>query len=339
MSKSFRAILAEQDTEYVYHIKSTRHLHDDDIFGRLQIGMLGYDLRSLERVSYNPLAAVEPMFSPSNDEPGLDKIFHVRVILGTDVDNGVMRQKVAYFTDINWKYIVVHKDGEKMEDADIIDLDPTLAGAVYKNLAHHAKDWSATPDEGIIMGDESQALVGQGRIDAFMKELDIDKKEREDDIDARNVEPKLTEAFVTSHLVLRDVFGRTPPKGFYLIERHENDANTMHIQGPFKQQPSNYGYVKDLLVRGCGTYEILDESMVKLVNPDRNFRFTRTLREQMIPTPYEVSVQDQDTGRVYTVLVKAISEDDARERGILEVSAQEKINHNSLIAVEPTEAG
>jgi len=85
MAQSFRALLAEQDAEYVYHIKSPRHLHDDDIFDKLQIGMLGYDLRSLERVSYNPLAAVEPMFHPRNDEPGLDNIFHVRVVLGTDI--------------------------------------------------------------------------------------------------------------------------------------------------------------------------------------------------------------------------------------------------------------
>lgn len=334
MAKSFRAHLAEQDAEYVYHIKSTRHLHDDDIFGKLQIGMLGYDLRSLERISYHPLAAVEPMFAPSNDEPGLDKIFHVRVVLGTDVDNGVLRQKVAYFTDINWKYLVVHRDGEKMEEYDDIDLDPSMSGGTYKSLAQHARTWDATPDEGDI-DTNAQQYAGQGRIDAFLKELDVDKKAREKEVEGRNVQPLLTESFVTTHLALGDVFGTNAPKGFYLIERHADDPSMMHIEGPFKQQPSNYDFVADLIVKGSGTFEVLSESQVRLVEHDRDFRFTRPLTERMVPKPFEVTVQDQDTGSTYTVLVKALSETDAREAGVETVASQEQLDPTRLIAIEP----
>jgi hypothetical protein len=334
MAQSFRALLAEQDAEYVYHIKSTRHLHDDDIFGKLQIGMLGYDLRSLERVSYNPLAAVEPMFHPRNDEPGLDKIFHVRVVLGTDIANGILRQKVAYFTDINWKYLVVHKDGEKMEDADIIDLDPSMDGGTYKSLAKYAKGWDGTPDEGDIDSD-AQKYAGQGRIDAFMKELSADRKDRDSEVEGRNVQPNLTESFVTSHLALGDIFGNNAPKGFYLVERHESDPSMMLIEGPFKQQPSNYEFVANFLVKGAGTYEVQNENNVRMVEHDRDFRFTSTLRERMTPKPFEVSVQDQDTGKTYTVLVKALSETDAREKGVQTVAQQEQLNPSSLIAVEP----
>ncbi|GAF76406.1 unnamed protein product [marine sediment metagenome] len=338
MTQSFRALLAEKDAEYVYHIKSTRHLHDDDIFGKLQIGMLGYDLRSLERVSYNPLAAVEPMFHPRNDEPGLDKIFHVRVVLGTDVANGILRQKVAYFTDINWKYLVVHKDGEKMEDADIIDLDPSMDGGTYKSLAKYAKGWDGTPDEGDI-DSNAQQYAGQNRIDAFMSELSADRKDREAEVEGRNVQPNLTESFVTSHLALGDVFGNNAPKGFYLVERLESDPSMMHIEGPFKQQPSNYDFVANLLVKGVGTFEVQDEGNVRMVEHDRDFRFTRPLRERMTPTPFEVSVQDQDTGKTYTVLVKALSETDAREKGVQTVAQQEQLNPSSLIAVEPNAVG
>ena len=335
MSRTFRALLAEKDEEYVYHIKSTRHLHDDELFGNLQIALLGYDLRSLERVSYNPLAAVEPMFHPRNDEPGLDKIFHVKVILGTDVDNGVLRQKIAYFTDINWKYLVVHKDGEKMEDDDIVDLHPSMVGGSYKSLAQHAKSWDATPDEGNI-DTNAQVHVGQNRIDAFMQELESDKKLRNNEVEGRNVQPQLTESFVTTHLALGDVFGNNAPKGFYLVERHADDPSMMHIEGPFKQQPSNYEFVADLIVRGAGTFEVLSESEVRLVEHDRDFRFTRPLREQMKPTPFEVTVQDQDTGKTYTVLVKALSETDARDRGVETVANQEQLDQSRLIAVEPT---
>ena len=334
MSRSFRAILAEQDNEYVYHIKSTRHLHDDDIFGKLQIGLLGYDLRSLERVSYHPLAAVEPMFHPRNDEPGLDKIFHVKAILGTDIDNGVLRQKIAYFTDINWRYLVVHKDGEKMENDDIIELHPSMDGGTYKSLAKYAKSWDASPDEGNI-DTNAQKLVGQERIDDFMRELNSDKSERIKEVEGRNVQPQLTESFVTTHLALGDVFGTNAPKGFYMIERHADDPSMMHIEGPFKHQPANYAFVSDLIVKGAGMFEVLSETEVRLVEHDRDFRFTRPLREQMKPTPFEVTVQDQDTGKTYNVLVKALSETDAREAGVETVANQEQLDQSRLIAVEP----
>ncbi len=338
MAKSFRALIAEQDEEYVYHIKSTRHLHDDDIFDKLQIGMLGYDLRSLERVSYHPLAAVEPMFNPSNDETGLGKIFHVRVVLGTDIDNGVLRQKIAYFTDINWKYLVVHKDGEKMEDSETLDLEPEMTGGTYKSLAKHALNWDGTPDEGNI-DTNAQTLVGQDRIDAFMRELNTDKTARKTEVEGRNVQPNLTEAFVTSHLALGDVFGNNAPKGFYLVERHEDDPSMMHIEGPFKQQPSNYEFISDLIVKGSGTFEVQSESQVRMVEHDRDFLFTRPISERMVPKPYEVTVQDQDTGKTYTVLVKALSETDARDKGVETVANQEQLNQSSLIAVEPNAVG
>ena len=288
MSKTFRAFLAEQDSEIVYHIKSTRHLHDDDIFGRLQIGLLGYDLRSLERVSYNPLAAVEPMFAPSNDEPGLDKIFHVKAVLGTEHDNGTLRQKIALFTDINWRYLAVYKDGEKMEDDEVVDLHPSMTGGNYKSLAQHAKSWDATPDAEIIDKD-AQKYVGQQRIDAFLKELDTDQSERNREVEGRNVQPQLTESFVTTHLALGDVFGSNARKGFYMIERHEDDPSMMHIEGPFKHQPMNYEFIPDLIVKGAGTFEVLSESQVRLVEHDRDFRFTRPIRERMNPTPFEVN--------------------------------------------------
>jgi hypothetical protein len=55
----------------------------------------------------------------------------------------------------------------------------------------------------------------------------------------------------------------------------------------------------------------------------------------MVPQPYEVAVQDQDTGKIYNVLVKAISETDAREKGVVTVAQQEQIDQHRLIAVEP----
>lgn len=334
MAQSFRALLAEQDEEFVFHIKSTRHLHDDDIFDRLRIGMLGYDLRKMEREKYDPLAAVEPMFRPRNDPAGLDKIYHVKVTLGTDVDSAVLRQKVAYFTDINWEYIVVHKDGERPDDIADVDLEVDEPDSRYKSLALHAKNWDGTPDEGDVDTD-AQKYVAQKRIDDFMKELDTDRKEREKEAEGHLVQPRLTEAFVTTHLALFDALGHNAPKGYYLIERFQNDPSLMHIGGPFTHQPENYAFVSDLQVKGAGNFVAINESTVRMEEHDRDFRFTRPLRERMTPKPYEVSVQDQDSGKIYHVVVKAISETEAREEGVETVARQNQLDANRLIAVEP----
>jgi hypothetical protein len=327
MTQTFRAILAEKDQEFVYHIKSTRPLHDDDVFGNLQISLLGYDLRSLERMSYNPLA-VNPMFGPNSDTP--DNIFHVKVLLGTEVDNGELRQKIAYFTNIHWKYLVVHKDGEKMEDADMEDVDPAMTGGTYKTLAMNAAKWNATTD---AVDNDTQQHVGHERIASFMKELEADRKDREALTIDREVEPNLFEAFVTSHNALRDVFGNTAPKGFYLIERTEDDQSILNIQGPFTKQPTNYPFIANMKPRGVGVFEVVSESIVRLVEHDRGFRFTRPLHEQLTLEPYEISVQDQDTGAVYDVLVKGLSEADARERGVLIVAQQELLDQTRLATI------
>jgi hypothetical protein len=55
----------------------------------------------------------------------------------------------------------------------------------------------------------------------------------------------------------------------------------------------------------------------------------------MVPKPFEVTVQDQDTGKTYNVLVKALSETDAREAGVETVASQEQLDPERLIAIEP----
>ena len=323
MGQPFRALLAEQDEEFVYNIETSRALHDDDVFERLRIGLLGYDLRSLERVDYDPLAAPEPMFRPFRSESGHLAMFRVKAVLGNDIPAQVLLQQVSYFTDINWEFISVNKEGDSEESED--------TGA-YKSLAQHARDWNATPD--FVDGD-AQQWVGQDRLDAFMKELDADRSDREKEVEGRNVQPELTEAFVTSHLALGDVYGQYARKGFYLVERYQDDPSLMHIQGPFTKQPTNYPFISNLMVKGCGVFEAIDDGQVRLVEHDRDFRFTRPLRERQIPQPYQVTVQDQQSGKEYTVLVKAISETDARDAGVTMVAQQEKLNPQNLIAVEP----
>jgi len=335
MSKKFQAYLAEQDEEFTYNIKSSRHIHNDETFYNLQLGLLGYDLRSLERISYNPLAAYEPMFPPSHDEPGIDTVFHVKAVLGTEVPNEVLRQKIAYFTDIHWEWIAVYREGEKWEGNDPLNMADEEGGE-YKNLTHTAKDWNGTPDDGDIDPD-AQKYVGTARLADFMKELETDRKTREAEINDRNVTPKLYESFVTTHLCMHDMLGHTPRKGYYLLERYTVDPSVVHVSGPFKNKPMTHEFVSDLLKRGRGTFKVLDENKVKLEGHDRDFRYTKTLREQNLKN-YEVMVKDQDTGRSYTALIKAFTETDARAKAVRRVAQKEKLDAGRLIAIEPEAA-
>lgn len=335
MSKTFQAYLAEQDEEFTYHIKSSRHLHDDEIFYNLQLGLLGYDLRSLERVSYNPLAAYEPMFPPDNDEPGIQTVYHVKAVLGSEVPNETLRQKISYFTQIHYKWVAVYRDGEKMEGSADVDMveEPKPK---YNNLAQTASDWSGTPDEGNIDTD-AQKYVGAARMADFMKELDQDRKNREAEINSRNVTPKIYESFVTSHLSMRDVLGHTPRKGYYLLERYMVDPSIIHVSGPFQNQPVTHEYVQNLLKRGCGMFKIISEDKIQLTEHERDFRYTKVLRENVLKN-YEVMVQDQDTGMKYSALVKAFTETDARAKAVRRVAKTEKLDAGRLIAVEPQAA-
>ena len=329
MRKTLRAILAEQDSEFVYHIKSTRHLHDDEIFYQIQIGLLGYDLRSLERVSYNPLAAVEPMFNPKNDAPGIDYVYHVRAVLGSDVANGILRQKIAQFTNIHWKYLVVHRDGESLEQS--VDVEPEQDGGSYLNLAHHARDWDGTPDEGTI-DPSAQDYVGHKRLDNFVKELQADRADREKEIAVRNVDPQLVESFVTSHTALKSL-GQQRLAGFYLVERNHN--NVLKISGPFKKQPVNYEFVPELINESV-VYEMNDVNELEMKGHSAgdvsNFRYTKSTVGTNQITPYEMTVTDQDTGKTFDVLVKASDDIQARDNAIDQVATKYKLAKNRLLS-------
>ena len=323
MHKSLRAILAEDDQEYTYWIKSTYNIHEPEVMDQIRLAMLPYDLRAVEEGAYKPIGAGNKDFPNVPDSPS----YSVKVTLGlepVEVDDPL--QKVALFTRINTEHLLVHKDGVDPH------AEPKAEAEVeYKNLAHSAKDFSSSLDDVYA---DAQDEVGDKRVGSFLKDLEKQlKKEREA---IRQVTPKLKEAFVTSHIALNNVKSGWR-RGFYVVERAEDDLGNMKISGPFTKQPTNFEFIAELAVPGAGILTVESGDNIMMEAYDRNFKYTlkpaRT--KSMVEAKFSVDVQDQDTGKVYNVVIDAMDDTRARDRAVLVVARQNKLNQETLIATDP----
>ncbi len=323
MHKSLRAILAESDQEFTYWIKSIYDIHEDEVLGQIRLAMLPYDLRSVEVGAYKPIGAGNTDFPNAPSSPS----YSVKVILGIEpgeADDPL--QKVSLFTRINVENLLVHKDG--------VDPNAEPKGepeGEYKNLAQSAKDFSSSLDDVV---DNAQDDVGQKRVGSFLKDLESQlKKEREA---IRQITPKLKESFVTSHIALNNV--KTGwRRGFYVIERADNDQGVMNVSGPFTKQPTNFEFIAELSVAGAGSLTVESNESIVMEAYDRNFKYTMkpTRKQSMSKEKFSVDVQDQDTGKVYNVVVDAMDDTRARDRAVLVVARQNKLNQETLIATDP----
>jgi hypothetical protein len=330
MTKTFGEFLVDNDEQYTYFIRSVRNIHDPEVVDLIRLSLLSFDLRSITNAGYDPrMDQSGKMFPHNHGCP----VYSLKVVTGTELISEVVIQKIAFFTNINHMYLFVHAEGETMSRETNFDEPEIDIDSKYDSLAHSAKDWNGTPDKDTI-DPNAQDLVGNNRIGKFLKELEDDRKSREEFIKNRNIEPKLHESFVTSHYALSDAIGRTPLKGYYLIERTKEKVDEMVIDGPFKDKPINYDFVPTLQLDNIKTYEVVDPSHVKIIAEDMSFFFTKRLFENETKT-YEVEVKDQDSGKTYPVVVKSKNETNARTKAINIVSRKEKIDKGRLIAKEP----
>jgi len=327
MAKAFRAYLTDNDEEHVYFIRCIRNLHDPDVMDQVRLALMGWEVRELEIAGYNFMGD-DNGFWP---EPG-SPVWSLKAILGLQPpDNEVAVQKIALYTNYNHNYIMFHGENEKAEKVDNSDEDVS-PDTDYRSLSHGAKGWDATPDKDII-DPSAQDVVGEKGVTSFLALLDKERNTREEERKKFEVEPQLTEAFVTSHIALTDVLGPTK-KGYYLVERNKRDPDIMEIRGPLPKQPANYEFVADLVVDG-GTLEVLEGNRVKLVGHDSDFRFTGDRDVIGEDTRYSVDVTNQDSGAVHNVVVFAMSETDARDRAVDLVSKRESVNSDQLLAADP----
>ena len=325
MSKTFRSILAEQDTEYTYLVKSIYNIHEPDVMDQVRLALLPYDLRDIEKDYYKPID------KDNKDFPGVPNspCYALKAVLGLqpqEDDDAV--QKVALFTRINDEHIVVHERGKKPDSEDNSDSDEKDGN--YKALTGTAKDFSSSLDHE---HKDAQSEVGDKRITNLVKELEKERKEREKQ--SKEVKPKLKESFCTSHIALNQIENKWK-RGFYVVERVNDE---LQITGPWEKQPLNYKFLPELLTEGV---TINSEDGYKVIAEDRNFRFINApmsrRKSRILEVKFSVDVEDQDTGKSYNVIVDAVNDAAARTRATRTVARKYKLEDHRLLASNPQQS-
>ncbi len=333
MKRSFRAILAEQDQEFTYVVKSIYNIHDADMMDWVRLALLPYDLRELTKGTFTPPDKDQTTFPNVPNAP----VYTLKAKLGLEPNWEHATSKVALFTRIrDFEHLLVHKEGEnpqkEMDNSDTKD----ETKKDYKSLAKNAINWDATPDQGIDT--DGQEGAGEKRIGALMKELEKERKEREELIPT--VDPNLKEAFVTTHIALKEVMG-PKPKGFYLIERPVQDANILRIHGPFKKQPTNYEFVGEMTHPSVSGFKKLNEKTIYAMSNGKDFTYIveKASHSPITEEKFSVDVQDQDTGAQYNVVVDAMDDAGARDAAVNRVAEKHQIDKQRLLASDPEVAG
>ena len=330
MKRSFRAILAEQDQEFTYVVKSVYDIHAPDVMDMVRLALLPYDLRELTKGTYTPPDKDQKTFPNVPNAP----VYTLKAKLGLEPYWEDATEKVSLFTRIeDMEHIVCHKEGDdprkEIDNSD--SKDETEKD--YKSLGKHAINWDATPDKDDIAKD-AQDGAGEKRIGALMKELEKERKEREDLIP--KVDPNLKESFVTTHIALKPITG-PKPKGFYIVERYRSDDRLLKIAGPYQKQPMNFKFVGDLEHPAVDGYKKLSENTIYAMSYGKDFTYVteNATASALLEVSYRVEVQDQDTGASYVVRVDAGNDSSARDAAVRRVAAENKLDDHRLIAADP----
>lgn len=296
MRKSFHALLIEQEKEHTYKIISVANIHDQELIGRIGMALAGYKVLELEKDFFKPVRKDNKEFPNHPDTPS----YCVKVVMVMNPRNRVVQQAVCRYLNIRDENLKVTGDEPEAED----------------------KEKSEVKD--------AQADVGQKRLDGFLADLAAERKSQQpEEVKVKAV----TEAAVVNHGAVEAVLGRPVRRGFYVVESEVN-RNTAKITGPFKKTPMNYSYAEFLnpglkLVRESRQDDLYEFQM------DTNSLEHIAEPKQGGSRKWEVEVQDNDSGRTYTVVVSAGDPVGARNAGIDTVAMREKLNPDNLIAIRP----
>jgi hypothetical protein len=206
MAKTFWEILAEADDEYVYYIHSTAPIHRPDMFEKVKLSLMPYEIKSIECESYKPLTKANTMFPEEPNTP----TFTIKVVTRYPLTKGFLS---------------------------------TLAMDAHIHIAH----LKITPDKTLepmnepeeVPSKDAQSLVGNKRIAEFIKELQADRKARDDMSWNREV----YESFYTTHLGLESAIKKPLKKGYYIVETfQEGGKHYLRAEGPFDSRPEGNAY-------------------------------------------------------------------------------------------------
>lgn len=204
MNKTFREILAEKDDEFIYHVRSTANIHNPEIFERIRLSFMPYDVKSFDCDTYRPLGKRNKEFP---DEPN-SPTYSVRVVTGLPLTPKFI-ETLALDARINVAHLRI--DGKK-DEQELVN------------------------EPGEVKSGDAQSLVGTKRLGEFIRELQADRKARM----GMTIEREVYESVCTTHRGLGDVLKKPLRKGYYVVEAYrENGKNYLRAEGPFPDRPEH----------------------------------------------------------------------------------------------------
>jgi hypothetical protein len=301
MTKTFHEILAEKDDEYTYHVKSTVDIHQPERFERIRMTLMPFQIKAIVADGYTPLSKDNKTFPNQPNHP----TFSVKVVTGLPVDTKRTLETMAMMLHIHQSHL------NMTPEDDVASVLPGKPVEVDKTT--------------------SQLLVGQKRIGEFMKELQSDRKEREEKFVTREV----YECYFTTHRALETMMKKPYSKGYYMIEgSQEGDQHFIRTEGPFNNRPDGNIY-RDRI--GLKPLEIVSESDADGLRGSV-ILVERKVAPNVSEMMFEVGVSDMNSGRRFTSMVRAASPDIAREMAVTQVAEAHRIDPSSLTAMAPKPA-
>lgn len=318
--KTLREILTEKDDEFEYVLKSTADIHTPEMISMIKMALGGFKIRDIEVDSYKPISKDNGEFP---NEPNA-AVFSLKIVTGFPALKG--EDLIAMFTRIHVSHL---KLVPTKKPADL--KEPDEYKPITTNDFH-----DATPDN---KKEDVQDTVGGLRIADFMRELKGARKEREENKREREV----YESFVTSHIALEHDLRRPFRKGFYIAEMTGKGSEiVLSLDGPFQYKPDNFLMRDQLPIsegREIGRTRVNGSARVVTEFKITGYEIPRITEDQGGMTYFEVEVQDTDTGRKFSVVIKEMSSAGAREKAIQTVAAQHQLDPQQLVAVEPSPVG
>lgn len=313
MMKPFRAFLAEQDQDYEYKLCSVENILDGEVMAQIRMALGRHGLISVEPQGVQ--TKIADAAARKFDKYPFMPVHVLKLVMSNPISSRSAVQSVALFTRIPETKLGLFD----MKDQIVMD------GAEGEQHAHPVEYPSK----------DAQAEVGDARAQNLVSDLmkDITKTREE-----RSYEREVYEGVVASHREVARATGRRLDKGFYIIENRGDEGNIM--VGPFAKMPINYEYASKLSLMTLGEsknsgsglreYSVEYPETEKQDDPlDAGTRFEGNT--------YDVEMIDQDTGKSYTVAVRAGSERAARSRAAEIVAAQQGISKDRLIPMKPDE--
>jgi hypothetical protein len=308
--KPFRVLLAEQDTDYVYKLCSVENIQDTYIMDRVRLALGRYGLISMESLGVNlKISSSEDSIFPSY--PFLP-VYVLKIVMANPLTSRNAIQSIALFASIPQDTLRFFD----MKDQLVMD------GAETEQHAHPVEVDSAF----------AQSEVGDARAKSLVSDM---MKQISSSRSGTLSIPVYESSMVTHHEVNR-MIGQRVSRGYYLVEKDTNGRG--QITGPFARSADNLSFMENVSPVTLVKTNKVGDMMEFVVNhfPPDSQGDPADAGRRAEHKPMEVVLIDQDTGKEYTVVVRASSEETARSSAVEILSKETGIIKGRLLPKSPT---